>query len=153
MKKALFATVLTLVALGAVGLQAQPKPAEHYQDLTYPSLHKIQPPKPDRLVLPNGMTVYLVQDHELPMITVSALIRVGSRWEPVDKAGLAAIVGTGMRTGGTATRNGDKLDQELDRLGAEVENAIGENSRGGTVSVLREDVNPALDLLAGLRPP
>ncbi|HWW02195.1 MAG TPA: pitrilysin family protein [Candidatus Acidoferrum sp.] len=150
MKKALFATVLTLVTLGGIGLQAQNKPAEHYQDLTYSSLHKIQPPKPDRLVLPNGMTVYLVQDHELPMITVSALIRVGSRWEPVDKAGLADIVGTVMRTGGTATRNGDKLDEELDRLGAEVETGIGEDSGGATVSVLKEDINLGLDILADL---
>ena len=150
MKNSLFSTVLTLVAIGTFGLYAQPQPAENYQELKYPPLNKIQPPKPDRFVLPNGMTVYLVQDHELPLITVSALIRVGSRWEPVGKAGLADIVGTVMRTGGTPTRNGDKLDEELDRLGAVVETGIGEDSGGATVSVLKEDINLGLDILADL---
>ena len=110
MTKTFFSTVFTFIVLGTTGLLAQTKPAEHYQDLRYPSLNKIQPPKPERFTLANGVTVYLVQDHELPMITVSALIRAGSRWEPVAKAGLADIVGTVMRTGGTATRNGDKLE-------------------------------------------
>ena len=150
MKKTFPLTVFTLMVLGATGLHAQTKPAEHYQDLRYPSLNKIQPPKPERFTLANGMTVYLVQDHELPMITVSALIRVGSRWEPVAKAGLADIVGTVMRTGGTATRNGDKLDEELDRLGAVVETGVGEDSGGATVSVLKEDINLGLDILADL---
>ena len=150
MKNRLLSTVLVLVALGGIRLYAQPKPVEHYQDLAYPPLNKIQPPKPERFVLANGMTVYLVQDHELPLITVSAIIRVGSRWEPVEKAGLADIVGTVMRTGGTPTRNGDKLDEELDRLGAVVETGIGEDSGGATVSVLKEDINLGLDILADL---
>src|SRR5215470_8021077 len=150
MKNTLFCTVFALVALGGIGLYAQPKPVEHYQDLVYPPLNKIQPPKPERFVLANGMTVYLVQDHELPLITVSAIIRVGSRWEPVEKAGLADIVGTVMRTGGTPTRNGDKLDEDLDRLGAVVETGIGDDSGGATVSVLKEDINLGLDILADL---
>ncbi len=150
MKNTLFSTVLALTVLGGIGLHAQPKPAEHYQDLKYPPLNKIQPPTPERFMLPNGMTVYLVQDHELPLITVSAIIRVGSRWEPVEKAGLADIVGTVMRTGGTPTRNGDKLDEELDRLGASVETGIGEDAGGASVSVLKEDINLGLDILADL---
>src|SRR5260221_12855646 len=92
---------LMFAVLGAGCLQAQNKPVEHYQDLTYPPLNKIQPPKPERFVLANGLTVFLVPDHELPMINVSALIRVGSRWEPVETAALANLVRTVMRTGCT----------------------------------------------------
>lgn len=150
MKNAFSSAVLVLFVMAGFGVSAQTKPAEHYQDLRYPSLNKIQPPKPDRFVLPNGLTVYLVQDHELPMVTVSALVRVGSRWEPVAKAGLADIVGTVMRAGGTATRNGDKLDEELDRLGAVVETGIGEDSGSASVSVLKEDIHLGLDILADL---
>ena len=32
------------------------------------------PPEPDRVVLDNGMVVYLLEDHELPLITVTATI-------------------------------------------------------------------------------
>jgi zinc protease len=148
MKRSFFG--FTGLLMGMTLVPAHAKPAEHYQDLKYPPLNKIQPPKPERYVLGNGVAVYLVPDHELPLITVSALIRVGSRWEPLQKAGLADMVGTVMRTGGTTTRSGDKLDDELDRLGATVETSIGEDSGGAFVSVLKEDADLGMEILADM---
>ncbi|HOK46097.1 MAG TPA: pitrilysin family protein, partial [Bryobacteraceae bacterium] len=116
----------------------------------FPPMNKITVPEPVRFQLPNGMTVFLVEDHELPMISVSALVRTGSRWEPADKVGLASITGTVMRTGGTASRPGDQLDEELDRLGAIVETGIGQDSGGATVSVLKEDIDTGLTILADI---
>jgi zinc protease len=132
---------------------AQPRaaqPATSYKTLKYPPLNKISVPEPVRFQLSNGMTVFLVEDRELPMITVSAMVRTGSRWEPIEKAGLASITGTVMRTGGTATRKGDQLDEELDRLGAIVETGIDQDSGGATVSVLKEDIDTGLAILADL---
>jgi len=124
------------------------RPAASYKRLKYPPLNRVNVPDPMRVELQNGMVVYLVEDHELPMITISALVRAGSRWEPVNKAGLAAITGTVMRTGGTPSRAGDKLDEELDRLGAFVETSIGDDSGQATVSVLKEDIDKGLTILA-----
>jgi zinc protease len=124
------------------------QPARSYKDLKYPPLNRIQVAEPTRLELANGMVVFLVEDHELPMISLGALIRAGSRWEPIEKAGVAAIAGSVMRTGGTPSRNGDKLDEELDRLGAVVETWISEDSGGATMSVLKEDSDSGLDILA-----
>ena len=53
------------------------------------------------------MVVFLLEDHELPIVQVSARIRTGSRLEPADKVGLSGLTGTVMRSGGTATWTGD----------------------------------------------
>jgi predicted Zn-dependent peptidase len=126
------------------------QPATSYKILKYPPLNKMNIPEPARFQLPNGMTVYLVEDHELPTITVSATIRVGWRWEPIEKAGLAFLTGSVMRTGGAASRPGDQLDEELDRLGASVETGIGEDSGRAMVSVLKENIDTGLSILADL---
>jgi predicted Zn-dependent peptidase len=142
------AAMVALVALA----QAAPNPqvAKSYKDLRYPALNTIKVPEAARFELPNGMVVYLVEDRELPVITVSALVRTGNRWEPLDKAGVASITGAVMRTGGSATRNGDQLDEELDRLGASVEIGIGEDSGDASVSVLKEDIDVGLSILADI---
>jgi predicted Zn-dependent peptidase len=148
-----------MVALAAFAQEA-PKPqavkpavvkpgvATSYKALKYPPPNKIKVPEPTRFELGNGMVVYLVEDHELPTITVAARVRTGDRWEPVEKAGLASITGTVMRTGGTLARKGDQLDEELDRLGASVETGIGEDSGNASVSVLKEDIDTGLSILA-----
>ena len=55
-------------------------------------------PKPTRFVLPNGMVVMVIEDHELPLVNVSARIRTGSLLEPAEKTGLAGLAGTVLRT-------------------------------------------------------
>lgn len=124
------------------------KPMKRYKDIKYPPLSKLNIPQPMRFEMTNGMVVYLLEDPGLPMISVSALVRAGSRWEPVNKAGLATITGSVMRTGGTKTRDGDALDEELDRLGGLVETFIGDESGGAFVSVLKEDMDRGLSILA-----
>ncbi|HEX8986197.1 MAG TPA: pitrilysin family protein, partial [Bryobacteraceae bacterium] len=124
--------------------------AAGYKSLKFPPLHNVKVPEPTRYELPNGMAVYLVEDHELPLISASAIVRAGSRWEPAGKTGLASITGSVMRTGGTNSRPGDQLDLELDRLGASVETGIGQDSGRASVSVLKEDFDKGLDILADI---
>ena len=78
---------------------------ERVEELTFPPLPEIQIPEPTRVELDNGMVVLLMEDHELPLISVSATIRTGSRLESKDKIGLAGLVGSVMRSGGTTTMN------------------------------------------------
>jgi predicted Zn-dependent peptidase len=125
-------------------------PAGSYKSLKYPSLNQVKVPEPVRFEMPNGIVVYLVEDHELPRISLHATVRAGSRWDPTGKAGLASIAGTVMRTGGSTTRNGDQLDEELDRLGASVEVGIGEDSGGAYASLLKEDLDRGLAIMADL---
>ena len=88
------------------------------EQLTYPPLPEIQIPQPTRVVLENGMVVFLLEDHELPTVHVSARIRTGSRLEPAGKVGLASLTGTVLRSGGTTTRTGDQLDDYLESKAA-----------------------------------
>src|ERR1700690_604838 len=135
-----------LFALAAAAQQ----PASSYKSLKYPPLNQIKVPEPVRFELPNGMVVYLVEDHELPKITLHATVRAGSRWDPAGKTGLASIAGTVMRTGGSTTQSGDQLDEELDRLGASVETGIQEDSGGAFASLLKEDLDRGLAIMADL---
>ena len=138
-----FALIFLVTATG----EAQNKP---HEGLVYPPLNQPQPPVPDRVELDNGMIVYLLEDHELPIIDISVQIRTGSLYEPADKVGLAAITGAVMRTGGTTSRTGDELDEILENLAASVETGIGDDSGSASVSVLKEDLDTGLSILADL---
>lgn len=122
----------------------------HYKDLKYPPLNEIKVPPVERVVLANGMILYLVEDHELPLINLSARIGAGSIDEPADKIGLAGITGDVMRTGGTKSKSGDEIDEELESIAASVETGIGETSGFASMSVLKENVDTGLSILADL---
>jgi zinc protease len=121
---------------------------KYYTDIEYPQLHDIKIPKVDQVTLPNGIKLFLLEDHELPLIELSARIRTGSIYEPADKIGLAAITGEVMRTGGTKTKTGDEIDEELERIAAVVETSIGEDAGYARMSVLKKDIDTGLRILA-----
>jgi predicted Zn-dependent peptidase/outer membrane lipoprotein-sorting protein len=146
-----FAIVL-LVALTSTGVGAQqrrPGPL-HYKKLQYPALRPLQIPEPFRVQLENGLIVYLLEDRSLPLIGGSVMVRTGSRYEPADKIGLAGIAGQVMRTGGTSSRTGEELDELLESAGASVETFIGVASGGARLSVLKEDIEMGLQVLADI---
>jgi zinc protease len=117
-------------------LPAKADEPKHYTDLTFPPTPAIQVPDYTRFQLANGMGVYLMEDHELPLISGTMLVRTGDRWEPTDKVGLAEIMATVMRTGGTQKRTGDDLNQFLERRAASVETGMGETSGSAGFSTL-----------------
>ncbi|MHC4132783.1 MAG: M16 family metallopeptidase [Planctomycetota bacterium] len=122
--------------------------AEHYSQLKFLTLGDIVVPEVQRVTLPNGMTLFLLEDHELPLIRISARIRSGSIYEPEDKIGLASITGSVMRTGGTISKTGDEIDELLEQIAASVETGIGLNSGSASMSVLKEDIDTGLSILA-----
>ncbi|MFC1763016.1 M16 family metallopeptidase [Planctomycetota bacterium] len=121
---------------------------KHYTKLEYSPLSDISIPDIRKTTLPNGMRLYLLEDHELPLVHFSAIIRTGSLYEPADKTGLAEITGQVMRTGGTATHTGDELDALLESLAASVETSIGQGSGSASASALTEDVDTILPIFA-----
>lgn len=122
--------------------------AKHYTELQLPPLPEIKLPKYERFVLQNGLVVYLVEDHELPLINGTALIRTGSRLEPADKVGLAGFTGVVMRTGGTKKHSSDQLNEILEQRAASVETSIGEGSGSASFEALTEDVETVFGLFA-----
>ena len=140
--------LLLLVILFTVAFaDAQKGPKDKFE---YPSLSKIKMPDVKEETLDNGMKLFLVEDHQYPTVDLRAMIRTGSICEPADKIGLASTVGMVLRTGGTETMTGDEIDELLESLGAIVETSIGEGSGYVYVSVLKEDIDTGLEILADL---
>jgi len=141
---------LGLMMAGMV-LSAMPVAAQKdYRELEFPPLNDIITPTPTRVVLDNGIILYLVEDRRLPMINLSARIGVGAVNEPADKIGLAGITGAVMRTGGSTTMSGDEIDETLEGLGASVETGIGPVSGSAFMSVLKNNVDTVLPILADI---
>jgi predicted Zn-dependent peptidase len=119
----------------------------HPSRLHYAPL-KFERPRPTRAVLGNGMVVYLLESHELPLVSARFVVRTGEIYEPEDKAGLAELTGTVLRAGGTTTRTGDEIDQRLEFLSASIATYIGIQEGGASLSCLRKDFDETLALLA-----
>jgi zinc protease len=123
---------------------ARSTPAPSYKDLKFPPLGKIEIPDIEQVTLPNGMKLYLLENHELPLVSGFALVRTGNLFDPKDKIGLATITGMVMRTGGTKNETGDQLDERLENLAASVETGIGETSGRVSFSALKENTDEVM---------
>ena len=130
---------LIIAAAGCLAQQAVLAQVKDYRDLKYPTLPDFKIAKPEGFTLPNGMQVFLMEDHELPLIQVNARIRTGSYFEPADKVGLAGLMGTVQRTGGTSRMTGDEIDDYLAARAASIETGIGGDSGSASLDCLKQD--------------
>jgi zinc protease len=119
-------------------------------ELQYPPLPELVIPEPERVVLKNGMIVLLMEDHELPLVSLSAYIKTGSRLEPQDKIGIASLAGAVLRTGGTTKQSGDELDEFLEGKAAMIETAIGGSAGTASMSCLKEDFPVVLEVFGDI---
>lgn len=108
------------------------------------------PPRPKIVKLANGITVYLLQDKELPLVDMYALVKTGRLYDPLDKIGLAEITGAVLRTGGFAQVKGDALDEALDFRGAVLSSSISSEMGSGGLSVHRRDLDWGLRAFASM---
>jgi zinc protease len=100
--------------------QAQP-----WKAIPIPPLNAFKPVEPTKFQLPNGVTIFLEEDHELPFISGFIRIRGGSRDEPADKVGLVSLYGETWRTSGSKQATGDALDDSLAAKAASIETSGG----------------------------
>jgi len=113
--------------------------ATDWKKIQAPPLHPFHPQQPRRVELPNGMVIFLQEDHELPLIRGTARIRGGSHLEPADKIGLVDIYGQVWRTGGTKSQTGDQLDDYLEAHAAKVETNGGPDFTTATWDCLKDN--------------
>jgi zinc protease len=113
-------TISLAAAAFALSLPVSAQVSDH-REIKTPALRDFKVQQPTRIELPNGMVIFLQPDRELPLINGTAVIRGGSREVPADRTGLIGVYGQVWRTGGTATRTGDELDDFLEARAAKVE--------------------------------
>jgi zinc protease len=92
-----------------------------WEQIPIPRLHDFKPHQPTRIELMNGIVLFLQEDHELPFVSGSVLIPGGSRDEDPAKTGLVELYGEAWRTSGTATMDGDAMDDLLEAKAAHIE--------------------------------
>lgn len=141
--RALAAACSLALAVSAAAAGAPKRPVD---TLKFPALNPIQEPTIETVRLPNGLTVVMVEDHELPIVKVKALVKGGK--VAAAKPGLIDLFDEVHRTGGTATMPGDKVDEFLEGLGAGIETSVSDAYSTLNAKMLKDHVGKVLPLFA-----
>jgi predicted Zn-dependent peptidase len=143
----LLALVLLTAPAALVAQAGQQVIPTHPRELKYTTL-SYTPPKRDRYrhVLSNGVVVYAVEDHDLPLVNISTLVRTGSYLDPAGKEGLAALVGSQMRAGGAGKMTAEQFDEAADFLAAQITSGVGSTQGSAGLNLLAKDVDKGLAL-------
>lgn len=111
--------VITLLGVTLLAGCTLSHPVEHPDTLTFAPLSFVLP-KVERFQLANGVQVFLREDHELPLVTISAMFDAGSINDPPAKSGLAQLHSSAMRGSGAGDRNADEVEASLERMAADL---------------------------------
>src|SRR6185312_278509 len=87
-----------------------------------------------RVVLPNGLTVVMLEDHRLPVVVARLDVRDVRLREPVDKAGIANFTG-GLLEEGTDQHTGQEIAALIENTGG----SLSVSASGGSLHVLTPD--------------
>jgi len=107
---------------------------------------KLTLPVPGSFKLANGLTVLLVERHNLPIVAANLVVLSGSETNPVDKPGLAAFTAD-MLDEGTNRRGTLQIAEDLDRAGATLTTGSTADSASVSLRALTKNIEPAFDLL------
>lgn len=147
LENTLFLYILCVVFSYPIASAATPPSLPDPDRITYKPL-SFTPPKAERVTLDNGLVLYILEDHELPLVKITAVIRTGSMFDPPEKEGLAELTGKVMRTGGIKGMTGSALDETLESMAAILHTSINRDSGVFSLSVLRNDREKGLELFS-----
>ncbi|MFN3396726.1 MAG: M16 family metallopeptidase, partial [Thermodesulfovibrionales bacterium] len=102
-----------------------------------------------RHVLPNGLTILHVERHNLPIITVTLLIKAGPFYEPAQKAGLANLTAE-LLTEGTKKRTAKDISEEIEFIGASLDSSAGSDFSTINLSVLKKDIDTGFEIFSDI---
>src|SRR5688572_11011807 len=74
-------------------------------------------PEIQKRALSNGLTVWLVESHEVPLVQINLLVKAGAGDDPSGKFGIASLTAA-MLDEGAGSRNALELADAVDFLGA-----------------------------------
>jgi zinc protease len=135
------------------GRAAQPKPKTKEKSVDLSLLPKPKPdpkltvPAAQRRKLSNGLDVLVVEHHELPVVSLNLVTRMGAAGDPEGKAGLASLT-SDMLDEGTATRSSLDISDQLSRIGSSLSIGTGWDSTTASLRTLTRHLDRALDIYA-----
>lgn len=105
-------------------------------------------PIPTRVVLDNGLTVIVQENHANPTVSIEAgLLSAGGVFDPPDKQGLAQFTAARL-SDGTETRSLLDLARSLENIGASLQISGGDEYVGAEGRALSRNLDTLLDVLA-----
>ncbi|MCU1308494.1 MAG: peptidase M16-like protein [Acidobacteriaceae bacterium] len=97
--------------------------------------------------LANGLTLMLVERHNLPIVSATLVVNSGSEQNPADRAGLAAFTAALLQEG-TEKRSSLQIAEETDAIGASINAGSSSDSSGVTMRTLKRSVDAAFDIMS-----
>lgn len=110
---------------------------------------QIAVPEYERIVLDNGMVVYLVEDHQFPLVELHGYIRGGRRQESPDLPGVADLMVQMMNTG-TKNLNEYEFSRYKEAYGLDLELSIAADYFQISGNALSVDLQPLIELTADM---
>ncbi|MEW6411906.1 MAG: pitrilysin family protein [Candidatus Zixiibacteriota bacterium] len=122
---------------------------DHPEKLKYEKL-QYQPPKPQdfRHTLKCGATAYVIENPEMPTFDLAIIVKTGSMYDPVEKAGLANMTAYLMRNGGVEGMTASALDERLAYLAGEISIRMEDDRGEASLFCLSKDIDEGLGLLS-----
>jgi len=104
-------------------------------------------PVPATFKLSNGLTVMLVEQHQLPVISAHLVALAGSDANPADKPGLASFTAD-MLPMGTAKRSASQIADDAAQLGTNVRSNSNSDSSAVSIRTLKQNADGGFELLS-----
>jgi len=137
---------------------ASPKPQASKGAAPSPKKENPPPPGPPRPFefpkhatkkLPNGLTVFVIEDHRLPLVSYTLDILSGGIHHDPKLAGLAGFT-AGLLREGTKTRTSQDISKQVDLVGGNLGASAGDDTTTVTAVFTKSHQDLALELLADI---
>jgi len=104
-------------------------------------------PPHEKVVLPNGLTVLLLEKRGVPLVDVAGIVKAGALADTAGQDGLASTT-AGLLRKGTKKRTAQKFSEEIDFIGGSFGADAGADYSSFGAEFLSKDTDAGLDLVA-----
>jgi len=105
---------------------------------------QFQLPEYEKYTLQNGLTLYLMEQHEVPLIYASAIFPAGAVWDQ-DRSGLAAFTAEALLFG-SKNYSKDHIEETFDFLGASINSYADQEAAEVSISFKNSDMDELLPM-------
>jgi zinc protease len=106
-----------------------------------------RPPVPREVRLSNGLAIWVVERHEVPLVSLDLVLRSGSDTEAAGQAGLASLA-LDLLDEGTATRDSIAIARAFEDLAARYRTSVDADSSHLVVTALSSTLPEALEVFS-----
>ncbi len=107
---------------------------------------EFEPPEIQQTALDNGLEVYLVEDHRLPLVQANLIVKSGWAADPPERPGAGALTAA-LIDEGTRHRSALEISEDLREIGANFGTFGGFDASGMNLNVLRVHLDEGLELM------